>query len=270
MKESTGTGVEKCLEFAAWYRSIVRDWPGSAMCVAAQPERRSMPKGILRSQKDIGSPKGGPSSDLPSRKWAVADTPYGPAPITATSHFDMFRSPTRTLPTAAELRRECNVKSIYIRTEILLTVDRRTEKKAEKSPTEERLDLFFALTAAARLPAHLGHDSSGSSFRLSAGPLSSRRLPARDPSESGRIRNPGRRREWPSGESPALTPSSQSAPVDTRKFRPPAGPSRLHTLWCPRCSSCQSYCRLSTHPSGSRAGRWPLGSSSRSPLGCVR
>src|SRR5882762_1399972 len=72
---------------------MVKDWFGPAMCEAAQPDRSNMPFGMLRSQKDMGSPNVCTSNPLTVRKCAVADSPYGPAPMIATSHFVIFRSP---------------------------------------------------------------------------------------------------------------------------------------------------------------------------------
>src|SRR5215467_2590226 len=87
MKRSRGTGLEKCSRVASLYASSVRDWFGSAMCDATQPERNNMPMGMLLCQKDMGSPNVCTSSPGTVRSWAAADSPYGPAPRIATSYF---------------------------------------------------------------------------------------------------------------------------------------------------------------------------------------
>lgn len=53
--------------------------------MAVQFERSNIPKGILRSQNDIGSPKVRTSRPLIALRCAVADRPYGPEPRIATS-----------------------------------------------------------------------------------------------------------------------------------------------------------------------------------------
>ena len=60
---------------AAWYASSVSVPSGSAICVALQFERRNMPAGMLRSQKDMGSPNTVSSRPLTVRRCAAADKP---------------------------------------------------------------------------------------------------------------------------------------------------------------------------------------------------
>ena len=54
------------------------------MWVAAQGERSFMPFGMCSRQNDIGRPNTRVSMPAELR-WAPSDSPYGPAPMTATS-----------------------------------------------------------------------------------------------------------------------------------------------------------------------------------------
>src|SRR5262245_31147472 len=54
------------------------------MLEASQAERRNMPPGIRSRQKTIGCPNVCVSTPA-ARRWAVAASPYGPAPTTATA-----------------------------------------------------------------------------------------------------------------------------------------------------------------------------------------
>src|ERR1700761_6425032 len=60
--------------------------PGSERCVARHGERISMPLGMLCRQNPIGSPN--TCVAIPARlKCAATESPYGPAPMTATLQF---------------------------------------------------------------------------------------------------------------------------------------------------------------------------------------
>src|SRR5437660_11098541 len=56
------------------------------MWLAAQPERKNIPFGIWDCQNVIGSPNVCTSSPLTVSRLADAESPYGPAPMMATSH----------------------------------------------------------------------------------------------------------------------------------------------------------------------------------------
>ena len=57
---------------------------GSAICDAPQFDRKHIPAGICFSQNAIGCPNTIVSTPA-ARRYAAAESPYGPAPITTTS-----------------------------------------------------------------------------------------------------------------------------------------------------------------------------------------